>query len=199
MMNPLIETLGTLLGEFATQVSNRALSTDPILRNKLANLSGTSVEIQSTVPDVVWHLAINAEQLTVVAGPAAEPTAIVRGTPVELIGWILPPASTSNLEISGDVTRLLELADILKDFQPDLADGLSSIVGPDAASTLLGGVEFGLRGMRSLVEGVGQSLQQQASGNFVNRDQLDTLLTGIDDLRLRVDRLAANVARREQQ
>lgn len=198
-MNPLIETLGKLLGELATQVTNRALSTDPILRSKLVNLSGTTVEFQSTVPAVAWHLSINAEQLSVLPGPAAQPTAIVRGTPVELIRWFIPSGAGGNLEISGDVTRLLELADLLKDFQPDLEDGLRTIAGPDAAAALLGGFELGLRSMRSLVEGVGQSLQQQAAGNFVKRDQLDTLLNGIDDLRLRVDRLAANIARREQQ
>ena len=80
----------------------------------------------------------------------------------------------------------------------DFAASLGKVVGADVTATLLGTAEMGLKGLQSLIEGVGSSVQKTASDSFVAQDELDSLLTGIDELRLRVDRLAAKVSQRER-
>ena len=139
-------------------------------------------------------------------GPAQEPNVVVTGDASSLLGWLLPSGLLPNgqaqqpgqgVTITGDDTTLLETVAALRSFNPDFATTLGDLLGADQASSLLGNAEAGLKGLKSMVMGLNAGAQQQAHTHFVQRDDLDELLNGIDNLRLRIDRLAAKVRRQE--
>ncbi|MEM9621505.1 MAG: SCP2 sterol-binding domain-containing protein [Pseudomonadota bacterium] len=205
-MNNLANLLGDLLADVATKVSNQALNIDPQLRARLQQLSGNTVEINCSLPASVWHLTIVGSSLQLGQGPATAPQVIVAGTAMDLAGWLFQRSSqnASRLRIEGDETLLLEIAGMLRDFEPDLQDPLGQLLGPQLATSVLGTAEMGLKGIRSMLEGMGRNLQQSPAGadsgqsfRAEQQEQLNALLNGIDELRLRVDRLAARVNEQE--
>ena len=187
------DLFGTALADIATRLSRQALQSDPVLAARLAQLQGNVVELQCTVPAATWHLQIEADQVRTVSGPAPHPQAVVRGSLPALSRWLLPGGGSADLEISGDQVLLMELADLLKSFSPDLAQPLNQLLGPELAGSLIGGAELGLQALQSLLEGAGRTVQKQATDTFVQRPQLNEFLDGVDELRLRVDRLAARI------
>ena len=102
------------------------------------------------------------------------------------------------MPIEGDASVLMKLEALLSNYDPEFDQGLAQVLGNDGAHRLLAGVELGLSGIKSAVSGLGSAIKDQQ--HFVQQNQLDDLLSGIDELRLRVDRLAANIkAQGEQQ
>jgi len=220
-MTDLASVLGDLLADVATRVSNQALNIDPQLRARLQSLSGNTIEINCTMPPVIWHLTIVGGSLQLNQGPAQTPQVIVQGSAMQLASRLFPGtenAQDSHLSIQGDETLLLELVAILRDFEPDLQDPLGQLLGPQLATSVLGTAEMGLKGIRSMIEGVGRSFMSdmpdmpgkpgaanqpgQSSGSqarSAQQAQLDSVLNGIDELRLQVDRLAARVSAQENQ
>jgi ubiquinone biosynthesis protein UbiJ len=192
-MNQPADMFGAALADIATGISRQALQSDPQLLARLGSLQGNTVELQCTLPPGTWHVSIDAEGLSVQSGPAVAPQAVVRGTLTSLIAWLLPGGNTSGLEVSGDNTLLLELADMLKGFSPDLAVPLSDLLGAELANSLVGGAEAGIQALQSLLAGAGRGVQTQAGRQFVQQSQLDAFLDGVDALRLRVDRLDARI------
>jgi ubiquinone biosynthesis protein UbiJ len=197
-MDDLTPALGKFLADIASKTTNQALYADPGLLARLGVLQGRCIEIQCTAPTTTWHLNIAERGIETVHGPAEAPAVIVRGAAIDLARWLAPGKANGHVTITGDDTLLLEVLEILRDFDPDLASPLSKLLGPELSDTLLGTAEMGLKGLQSLFAGVGQSVKDQAAGNFVQQTELNSLLTGIDKLRLRVDRLAAKVRRHEQ-
>ena len=99
--------------------------------------------------------------------------------------------------MDGDHNILLAFLTLAQAFGPDVEHTLPTILGRDLASRAAGTAELGLRGLQSIVQGVGRSIQDTTSSRFVKKDEFDTLLDGIDELRLRVDRLSENLRQRE--
>ena len=196
-MNERAVPLFDALSSIANLLSRQALEADPATAARLAGIAGRCVEFDCTLPPVQCHVQITEQGINTVPGPADQPDAIVQGTATDLATWLLP-THPGNVTVHGDEALLIELRSILSQYQPDLAGPLNSIVGEQTAAALLGSAEMGLKGLRSLFEGVGQSMQQQAAGQFISRDQIDQLLDGIDELRLRIDRLAAGVTQAEK-
>ncbi len=180
----------------ATSISNKALNTDPDLREKLSELDGRTVEIECTAPAVVGHFNVSGGKLLFATGSAEQPHVRVKGSANNLIKW-LSQREPEDLIIDGDHNVLLEFLNLAQTFDPDVENTLATILGRDLASRAAGTAELGLRGLQSIVQGVGSSIQDSTSSRFVKKDEFDTLLDGIDELRLRVDRLSANLRQRE--
>jgi len=190
--------LGQVLADMASKVSSQALSSDPNLRARLLALDGRTVEIQCTTPNLSWqvHILDGGVHTTTTGTQSAH--VIVRGGIGELVSWLRPGKPGRHLEVTGDDTLLLELTDIFKNFRPDIEDPLSNFIGREAAANIIGTAEMGLQGLRRLFDNFSESAQHQAAGRFVNNTQFDEILSGVDKLRLRVDRLAAKIAAKEQ-
>ncbi len=197
-MSETLPPIAQLFANVVTQVSRAALDSDPSLRARLQALEGQCVEVQCTTPPVTWHILIEGGEAATRPGPAPAPQVVVRGHALALAAALTPGDAGTQLEISGDNTLLTDLLHILRSFQPDLAGPMSRLLGADTAANLLGSAELGLQGLQSLFQGLGQTVSDQAAANFVSSGQLDSLLTGIDQLRLRVDRLAAKVTLHEE-
>ncbi len=196
-MNERAVPLFDALSSITNMLSHQALEADPATAARLAGMAGRCVEFDCTIPPLQCHVQITDQGITAVPGHADQPDAIVRGTATDLAAWLLP-TNLGNVTVDGDETLLVELRNILSRYQPDLAGPLNSLVGEQAAATLLGTAEMALKGLRALFEGIGQSMQRQAAGQFIARDHIDQLLRDIDELRLRIDRLSAGVTQAEK-
>ena len=197
-VDQLANTIGHLFSELATLVSERALGTDPGLAARLAELDGHTVEIRCAAPPIAWHLDVDEGALKFRHGPATAPHAIVTGSAAELAGWLLPGTPTGDLRIDGDVIIVERLSAMLADFNPELIRPLQRMLGEQGAASILGAAEAGLAGLRSMLDGVGRATSSQG-GDYVRQDQLDSVLSGIDELRLRMDRLAAELEGQRKQ
>lgn len=197
-MSQPVDMFGMALADIATRITRQAVQADPLLSARLANLQGNTVELQCTLPQATWHIHIEDGGIRTQAGPAEAPQAVVRGSLTALSGWLRPGASIEGVEVSGDNTLLLELANILRDFSPDLTAGFNNLFGNELATTLMGGAEAGLQALQSLLKGAGQTVQERATSQFVQQPQLSAFLDGVDQLRLQVDRLAARIAELEK-
>ena len=193
-----VEYFEDLLADMATSISNKALNADPDLKEKLASLDGRVIEIVCTAPATTGHLSVVGGRLLFSSGPAELPHVRVKGTATNLIKW-LTQMQADDLIIDGDHNVLLEFLNVAQAFEPDVEHTLSEILGPDLASRAAGAAELGLRGLHSVVQGVGHTLAENSSAQFVRRDEFDTLLDGIDELRLHVDRLSASLKQRESE
>ena len=180
------------LADMATTISNKALNADPDLKEKLVALNGRVIEIECTAPATVGHMSAQGGRLLFSPGPAELPNVRVKGTAVNLGKW-LTQMQAEDLIIDGDHNVLLEFLNLAQSFDPDVEGTLTGILGTDLASRAVGTAELGLRGLHSLVQGVGHTIADNTSAQFVRKDEFDNLLDGIDELRLRVDRLSENI------
>jgi ubiquinone biosynthesis accessory factor UbiJ len=195
--------LAVLADGLATLV-NASLDLDPASRARLAALEGYRVQITADAPAPVgarhFGLSVTAGQLRLHALALERPNVIVRGAPWDLAAWLFAgeSASGSRLVIDGDGTVLQELTAMLRAFRPDLGVPVERLLGPDLASRAIGSVELALAGLRSAFEAAGTGVRRSAAQTFVDRARMERFLDDVDDLRLRIDRLAMRVQAEEQ-
>ncbi len=192
-----------VLVDLLADLVNRSLDLDPASRARLGALEGTRVQLTVELGPLGNRdlaLAVTSGRLRAFARPAEAPHVILRGNPAAIGAWLLgaDPNGVGGLTIDGDSTALAQLSEVLKGFRPDLAGPLERLLGAEGARTLLGSAELAFAGLRSALEGAGRSVREGAADAFVDRRQAARFLDDLDDLRLRVDRLAARVAAEEQ-
>jgi len=98
----------------------------------------------------------------------------------------------------GDETLVDEFVTIIRSFEPELDAPLRRMIGPETADFLRGVAELGFRGARFLIDDLGASAKAAARDRFVDETKFDAFLKEVDELRLRIDRLAAKIADRER-
>ncbi len=188
----------SLVSQVSHQITAGVIAADPATAAQFAAFAGRCIELQSHTPAFTVHLVLQADGIEVIHGPADTPHAIIRGSGRELVQALLPGGNFEGLIIEGDTALLFNLTNLFSRFSPDVATPLGRFIGEANAANLVGTAELGLAGLKTALSGLSQTVQQQATGQFVKTRQLDELLEGIDGLRLRVDRLAANLSRVEQ-
>ncbi len=199
------QVLVDAIGNVLTEIGTRALRADPATLTRLRALSGKRITITSVTPPITWELTVTDQGIEVGSPGAAPPHVAVTGQPWDLLAWLSPSASFQDkggdLTIDGDIALLEELHAILSQFSPDPAESLSKLLGEQNAATLIGTAELGLRTVQSIMEGIGRSFAEntkhRGSESSTRSANLDTVMDTMDDLRLRVDRLAARLAELE--
>lgn len=191
-----------VLADALAELANLSLNLDPASRARLAALNGRRVQLTAEFPPPLgtreFTLLIQSGRLRLFTHAQDAPNVIVRGSPTDLVSAIAGGSDRARLTIDGDATVLHELTAALRGFRPDLAGPLSQALGAEAARAALGTAELALAGLRSLLEGAGNTVRDGAKQTFVDRAQAERLLDDLDDLRLRIDRLGARVAAQEQ-
>lgn len=195
--------LDSMLADVLADLANRSLDLDPASRARLSSLEGRQVQISMSLPPPLgrrdFTLSVQGGRLRFFPHAAAAPHVIVRGSPADLGTWLFggENAARARLEIDGDSTVLGELRAALQAFRPDFADPLGRVLGREVAQTALGAAELALATLRSAFEGASQAMRDGASRAFVDRRQAGQFLDELDELRLRIDRLAARVQAEE--
>jgi ubiquinone biosynthesis protein UbiJ len=155
------------------------------------------MEIDCSEPTMIGYIHVEDQKMRFVSGAAESPHVVIKGSAANILRW-LRETETEDLIIDGDHNTLLSFLDLAQSFDPDIEHTLTELLGPSVAGRAAGTAELGLRGLHSLIQGVGQSLKGKAAETFVEKDEFDSLLGGLDELRLRVDRLSANLRERER-
>lgn len=196
--------LDSVLADVLADLANRSLDLDPASRARLTGLEGRRVQITTELPGALgsrdFTLIVQGGRLRFFPHPPEAPHVVARGTPPDLLAWLVAGESPagSRLVIDGDTTVLSELRAALAAFRPDFAQPLSRLVGDELAQNALGAAELALASLQSALQGAGSAVRDGAARTFVDRTAFEGFLDQLDDLRMRVDRLAARVDAREQ-
>jgi ubiquinone biosynthesis protein UbiJ len=142
-------------------------------------------------------LTVHPDGLDLQPDAGLEAHAVVRGTLPEIAASVFGTQTSSSghggIRIDGDEATLQSVVALFRDLEPDLAEPLSSLLGRDAADDLLGAAEAGLAFLKSAAESVRAGLRQEAQDVWMTEDGFRNLMDRTEDLKLRVDRLAARV------
>lgn len=182
----------------ATNLSRASLGSDPAVRERLLTLEGRLVKVVCEVPPLTFYLMVKDGELLCCSSIDEKPNVIITGNAAALVRWLSAPTQIDDILIEGDEAVLLELSTALAGFSPSLLTPLTRFLGADTAQTLLGGAELTISAFRSAAEGVGLALEKTAASRFVTRADTNALLDALDELRLRIDRLAARIKEEEQ-
>jgi len=190
--------LDDVLSTVGSNLARAGLGLDPGMRARLEAIEGRTIQIVSTAPSVAVFLLVSDGELNVRATHADKPHTVVTGTGPALAAWLAAPQRIDRVSVSGDETVLMEVAAALAAYSPDLLTPLTNLLGRDSTRTLLGGAELAVSALRSAAEGMGNAIEQSAASRFVTREDTNALIDVLDELRLRIDRLAARVHEREE-
>ncbi|MFU8815965.1 MAG: hypothetical protein ACNA7W_11515 [Pseudomonadales bacterium] len=196
--------LEAVLADTLAALANASLDLDPVSHARLAALEGCLVQITTEAPPPLgerhFGLTVSGGRLRFYAHALERPHVIVRGTPIDLAMSLFARegAAGARVVIDGDATMLRQLTAVLRGFRPDPGIPLERLLGRDLAGRALGGVELALATLRSAFDAAGASVRQGAARNFADSRQLEGFADELDELQLRVDRLAARVRAEEQ-
>ncbi len=199
--------LDSVLADTLAELANKGLDLDPVSRARLGALEGRRLLITVEMPPPLaareLGLTVLAERLRFFPHAPESPHAVIRGAPLALAAWALGGADNAGrlaagLQIDGDVAVAQELGELLRSYRPDLGGPLERLLGPELAGTALGTLELAGAALRSALEGVGQTVREGGARVFVDRAGAERFLDDLDDLRLRIDRLAARMTAEER-
>jgi len=190
-----------LLARMLGDVSNTALRLDPLSRARLAPLSGRCLRIDILPPGggPARSLTVTVDDsgLLCRAGAEGTPHVILTGTLPDIVRRLTGAEGGRTVRIEGDESVLAGLAELFTHLQPDLATPLATVLGRTLADDLMGLAEAGFAFFRSAAESVTTAARRDAADAFVDQSGFERLITRLEDLRLRVDRLDARARQLE--
>jgi ubiquinone biosynthesis protein UbiJ len=185
--------LDDTLAALSSNLAAAGLRLDPAMHARLLAIDGRSIAINSSLPPLQLFIVVERGTLGVKSTFNGKPNVAVSGSGMELANWLAAPHRIDNITIEGDETVLLEVTAALRAFDPDLLTPFTTLFGATQAQNILGGAELAVSVIRSAAEGVGQAIEKTVAAQFVSREDTGALLDVLDDLRLRIDRLAARI------
>lgn len=196
------EILDKFLADFVNLACRQAAALDPTLARKMSPIAGQIIEIRCTTPEKVWHLVLGEKSIELHNGPATNPNVAIQGSAQNLAKALASGGSSTEIQIDGDETLLLELSALIRDFYPDLVTPLSTVLGAQRANKVAAALEMGLSALTNFAANVGEDLAHTAGSKIADRftttDAFADHLVALDALRLRVDRLSAKILDRER-
>lgn len=196
------DILDKFLADFVNLICRQAAALDPGLERKMASIAGQVIEIRCTTPAKTWHLKLDDTSMVLHNGPATNPNVAIQGSAPNLLKALASGGSSTEIEINGDETVLLELSALIKDFYPDLVTPLGVVLGDKRAGKVAATLEMGLSVLTNFASNLGEDIAQTAGAKVADRftttEAFADHLNELDTLRLRVDRLSAKISRRER-
>jgi ubiquinone biosynthesis protein UbiJ len=185
-----------LLTRWIEALANGTAQLDPLTRARLDQLAGRSIAFEVSPPGEAATLYFDNGVIRLEPGRAAAPSAVVRGSPTALTSAFFNRSTARNdIGIEGDELILEELRGIVRDFHPELLPPLDKLVGAQAAQTIASLLELGFAAVsglgRSIGEEGGRLVRSGARQRYLTSGDFETLLTAMQALRIRVDRLNA--------
>ncbi|WP_028238216.1 ubiquinone biosynthesis accessory factor UbiJ [Stutzerimonas azotifigens] len=182
---------------------NRVLQLDPTALARLGRLGGQLIEVQCSAPD--WRLFVMADEqgLRLAAHWEGAPDCRLRAPASSLLRLALAANKTEVLhepqvQLEGDTAPLMTLAEVLQDLELDWEYELSRWLGPVATQLLGSGLRGSTRWARQSADSLRQDLADylsEESRALVGREEAEARFEELDDLKIRLDRLEARLAR----
>ncbi len=198
------DSLKPLAGRALEIALNQVVALDPDTRLELARLEGKRIELALEAPAIA--LSINVREGRVEVGPpdaGNEPDLGLRSTLGGLLSqqpFARPANSTpvGKLRINGDAELARTLQKLAERFDPDwekpFAETLGPILGPQVARMLRETLRSGRRPAEGLARDTADFLTEE-SRDVLGKAELSAFHDDVDDLRDRVERMAARVGR----
>lgn len=181
---------------------NHALALDESMPAKIGVLHGKVLEIIISPLNVNFFMRFTKDELLLLANYEGHPDAIIRSSPLGLIRLSVLPASkvrslfNEKIRISGDVElgqRVKKLFDEIDiDWEGHLAHFTGDVVAYQVGSLFRQGLAFKRQLSESMRHDITEYLQEELR-IFPPREEINDFFNEIDDLSLRVERLAAHV------
>lgn len=181
---------------------NHALSLDESMPNKLSALQGKVLELIISPLNVNFFICFAQHGLVLQANHDGHADAVIRSSPIGLIRLSLLPASkvrslfNDKIRISGDiefgqqVKKLFDELDI--DWEGHLAQFTGDVVAHQVGSLVRKGMAFKQQVGGSVCQNVTEYLQEELR-IFPPREEINDFFNDVDDLSLKVERLAARI------
>lgn len=185
----------------------RVLRLDPTARPRLARLAGKVIEVQGRAPDLHLFLLPGEDGIRLAGHWEAPADCVLRAPLSSLLRLATAHDKVAVLhgpevELDGDSSALLDLAEVLQDLELDWEYELSRWLGPVAAGLLGGQARSSGRHARQTFESLKDTLADylaEESRVLVGRREAEARFAELDDLKLALDRLDARVERLIQQ
>lgn len=196
-----LNPLATIAAGLIERAVNTALGLDPIASSALSDLHGRQIGIECSQPLMSFEITVADDTLQVLARRAERPHVRVQGSAANLLAAAARDA-TSGIQIDGDEGLVLSLQSIFSTLEPDLAGPLSNLIGERSADTLVGAGETALSlfsgFVRQLSNNASSSVASNLTRDFAGSADAEKLISGIEAVRERIDRLDARIQSRVQ-
>ena len=181
---------------------NQALSLDDSSHEKIKSMHGKVLEIIISPLNVHFFIRFMHDELQLLPHHNESPDTIIHSSPLGLIRLSILPASkvrslfNDTIKISGDVAlgqdvkRLFDELDI--DWEGHLAHFTGDVVAHQIGSFVRQGLAFKQRVSTSLTQNLTAYVQEEQR-IFPPREEINDFFNDVDDLSLRVERLAAHI------
>lgn len=181
---------------------NLALSLDESFSAKIAPLHGKVLKIVIRPLEVSFFIRFTEEGLMLLTDATTVPDATITSNPLGLIRLSLLPASkarslfndqvsiTGDIEFGQAVKKMFDEIDI--DWEGHLARFTGDVVAYQIGSFVRQGLAFKQQVKQSLRESVTEYLQEELQA-FPSPEEMDDFFQEIDELSLKVERLAAHI------
>ena len=182
---------------------NQVLRLDSVALPRLARLSGRVLRIQVPSPALDVFVQPYADGLHLASQYEGPVDCTLRAPISRLVELASRDDKNSvlhaaDVELSGDATPLLALADLMADLQLDWEDRLSEWFGPLIAGLIGQSVRQSLRwsggALHSFEQNLAEYLTEEAR-SLVGQREAEARFSELDQLRLQLDRLDARLAR----
>jgi ubiquinone biosynthesis protein UbiJ len=190
-----------MLTEKIQAMIDRHVAGSPRARQLLAALDGRRMQIVARFTP--WRVTLLSRdgQLLLSRHDAAEPDAVISGSPLSLLALLREePADVirrGDVAISGDGELASQFQELLQLLRPDLEAGLARVTGDipahGAGLLLRKALDYGRSSLRTSATNVGEYLAHEKR-LLVPRAEAEQYLQQVDWLREQADRLAARVA-----
>lgn len=179
---------------------NTYLSQDEEVRSRLREMAGRVIAFDLVGLGVVLYVRPGAEGVLVSDRGEDEPDVTLRGTPPAMAQLAIDSLGGARLELIGDVGLGQRFQQVLADVQPDWEEKLSALFG-DVAAHELGKLfraarAWGIETRRTWEANLGEYLQEERR-DVPASAEVAHFMSGVDELRSDLDRLAARVRRLE--
>ena len=196
------EAFKPLAGRALEQGLNRLVALDPDTGAALRQLDGRRIGLALEAPPLALDIQVADGRLKV-GPPTTEPDLGIRATISGVLSQLpflrasgAPPVG--KVRINGDAELARRLQHLAQRFDPDwdkpFADILGPIIGPQVARGLREALAAGAGLARNLSRDAADYVTEE-SRDVVAKAELEAFHGDVDDLRDRVERLAARIAR----
>jgi len=184
----------------AESLVNTMLSQDSAAQKKILAMSGKVLRIHCEKPSTTITIQVVEDRIFILQGNDLEPDSTISGKAYALMKLLMTRSTTSlhrdGITISGDTGVPGGLQEILQDLDIDWEYQLSNIIG-DIPTQL---IADGMAVAKNFIQTAGSNFQEDIAHYLVTEKklfpeepELESFYHDVDNLRLRLDRLAARI------
>lgn len=180
---------------------NQLLKQDTLLASKLARHKGTTLQINCTGPALTVYLVVENTGLRLVQDAGGDITATFTGTLPALAGLLLqstPSLHRSGVSVAGDMQKAQAIQSLLSASSIDWAWHLSRLLGDVPVQAASDMAEDAAGKIRRNADSIGKDLDEyihEEARLLPGPDELEIFYSGLDALKLRLDRLRERLTR----